>query len=298
METCIFTMEITSGSVRAAFVSPDRQISDLTVLNLDNFSGDPSEQPEKLLALLTAKARTAPARLTSAILLMGCDIDRRGTRVTNHPTAEWLIDFPLAKSLSDALGVPVAMQRRSLAFLSLDMEMLDLPRDCLAIGCYVGTHIENAVWYRGGPIAGRNGTAGNIAHLAVHGREDACFCGKNGCVDIYGAGLRLRQIHTMIFPDTELEEIFLRLGDHPILRDYLSMMAYPIAMETNLLDPDFIIIGGWIPAMPGFPFKQLEEEIARFCYLPGDGAGPIILPSAVEPAKALAWIGRSAFAPA
>jgi allose kinase len=296
MDTCVFTVEITSGSVRAAFVSPDRRISGLAVFDLDKFSGEPSDQPEKLIALLAAKARNTPAPIDSAFLLMGCDIDREETRVTNHPAASWLVGYPLANSLSAALNVPASMRRRSQAFLSLDMETLDLPKDCLAVGCYVGSHIENAVWYRGAPIAGRNGIAGNIAHFVVHGREDACFCGKNGCIDMYGAGRRLRQIHSMIFPDTELEEIFLRLGDHPILRDYLSMMSYPIAMESNLLDPDFVIIGGWIPAMPGFPRKQLEEEIVRLRYLPGDGAGPVFLSSAIEPATALAHVGAFASA--
>jgi allose kinase len=172
--------------------------------------------------------------------------------------------------------------------------MLALPDDALTVGCYVDLHYDNAVWYRGGPLLSRNRTSGNISHLTIHGREDVCFCGRSGCVDLYGAGIRLRQIHRMIFPDTSIEEIFLQLGDHPILQDYLSMMAYPIAMEASILDPDFVVLGGGILAMQDFPRRRLEEEIIRQSYIPG-GRTTTFLPSAADAAGGLACVGRYAF---
>jgi allose kinase len=101
-------------------------------------------------------------------------------------------------------------------------------------------------------------------------------------VDLYGAGLRLAQLHSMIFPDLKKDELFEKEGDHPLILDYIATMAYPLAMEANLLDPDFLILGGAIPAMPGFPLKTLEEQVLTQCHRPADREGPVFLASAAS----------------
>ncbi len=168
------------------------------------------------------------------------------------------------------LGVPAVMERRAVVSLFYDRIMLGLPEDCLAVGCYVDTHFTSAIWSNGRFVPGKNGAAGNIAHMPMAGREDPCFCGKAGCVDLYGAGVRMAQIHSMIFPDREMEELFEREGNHPIILDFISTMAYPLAIEANIIDPDFLIIGGSIPAMRGFPRKFLEEQVIKQCYRPSE----------------------------
>ncbi len=279
-DDCIFAIDFTHDSMTAAFVDPGNPAQGQAGFDLRDFLAGESEPLDKLVALLSAKARTAPGRIRAAALSLPCDLDPARKRVLNFPQAAWLNDKPLPEILEKALGTPALMERRGVVLLICDRAMLSLPEDCLAVGCYVDMHYESAIWHRGAPILGRNGAAGNIMHMTIHDREDNCFCGKSGCVDLYGAGVRLRQMHTMIFPDTPMDELFVRHGDHPLIRDYLSMMAYPIAIEANILDPDFIILGGTIPSMRGFPMKTLEEQIRQHCYHPIPGREPVFLASA------------------
>lgn len=268
---CIFAIDFTSEGMTAAFVSPDGREDGTAGFDLVDFMAGESQALDKLVALLMAKARTAGGRIMAAAVSLACDLDRPRRRILNFPEASWLDGQPFADILREALGVPVVMERRAVVALAYDSVMLGLPDDALLLGCYMDTHYDTAIWYGGKPILGRNGTAGNIAHMTIHDREDLCFCGKTGCVDLYGAGVRLKQIHTMIFPDTPREELFLRHGDHPLLLDYLSMMAYPVAIEADVLDPDFLVVGGSIPLMQGFPRKVFEDAVIRHTYSPEGG---------------------------
>lgn len=262
----IFAIDFTHEQMTAAFVTPDGVAEDTAGFDLSDFIAGEADALDKLVSLLALKARASGGDVAAVALSMPCALDRDRERVVNFHSAPWLNEQPLPAILSGMLGVPAVMARRSAVSLFYDKTMLGLPDDCLAVGCYVDTHYSSAIWDCGRFILGKNGGAGNIAHMPVAGREDHCFCGKSGCVDLYGAGQRMAQIHSMIFPDVPLEELFEREGGHPIFRDYIATMAYPIAIEVNILDPDFLVLGGAIPSMRGFPRALLEEEILRQCY--------------------------------
>lgn len=281
-ENCFFAIDFTHEGMTAAFVLPDGSDIGAAGLDLADFRVGETDPIDKLAAMLMAKARTAPGPIRAVIASLPCDMDRERTRIVNFPQASWLSGQPLPEILTRVTGSPALMERRAVIRLACDQEFLELPSNDLSVGCYIETHYETAIWHRGGPVTGRNGMAGNVMHMTIHDREDACFCGKHGCVDLYGAGARLRQMHSMIFPDTPMDEIFVHHGTHPLILDYLSMMAYPIAMEANILDPDHIIIGGAVPSMRGFPRKVLEDDISRLSYRPDPDATPLLLASAVS----------------
>ena len=44
------------------------------------------------------------------------------------------------------------------------------------------------------------------------------------------------------------------------LRDFVDMMAIVVATEVNILDPDYMILGGGVFAMKGFPMDYLTES--------------------------------------
>lgn len=264
----VFAIDFTYEGLTASFVSREGAEEDTAGFDLIDFLAGEDKALDKLVTLLVAKAKAAGHDLVAVALALPCDLDVKRECIVNFPQAAWLNNQGLPSILRDALGAPVVMERRSVVSLCYDRIMLGLPDDCLAMACYVDTHYDSAIWHRGGPILGRNGRAGNIAHMPIQEREDNCFCGKAGCVDLYGAGVRVRQMHNMIFPDLPVEELFERHGEHPIIKDYLAMMAYPMAMEANILDPEYIILGGSVPAMRGFPRSLLEKEIIRQSYRP------------------------------
>jgi allose kinase len=277
----VFAIDFTAEGLTAAFVSADGGQEGLAGFDLCDFHAGGEKAFDKMLGLLLAKARTGDS-ISAVALSMACDLDASRTTIVNYPQATWLNGQPLPGILETALGVPVVMERRAVVSLHYDRAMLGLPESCLAIGCYIDTHYDSAIWHNGAPLLGRNGAAGNIAHMTIHGREDNCFCGKTGCVDLYGAGMRLQQLHTMIFPDTPIAELFVLHGEHPIIMDYLRMMAYPIAIEVNILDPDFLILGGSVPAYPEFPLRALETAIVDHRYRPASEHDTVFLPSAAS----------------
>lgn len=282
MENCVFAIDFTHESMTAAFVDADGVEADAAGFDLSDFRAGEKEPLEKLVTMLMAKCRAASHSSIAVAIAMPCDLDKDRNTILRFPEATWLDGQKLPEILHNALDLPVTMERRSVAFLAFDMMMLGIPTDSLVMGCYMDTHYENAIWHRGAPMLGHNGAAGNIAHITIHDREDNCFCGKSGCVDLYGAGIRLKQIHTMIFPDTPLPELFVRHGEHPIFRDFLTMMAYPIAMEANILDPDFIVLGGSIASMKGFPRSYLEDQIRHHHYSPTQDWPITFMPSSAD----------------
>lgn len=279
MSETIFAIDFTHEDITAAFVSPDGREDGTAGFDLADFQAGETNALDKLLGLLAAKARTTPDDIQAVALSMPCELDAERKRVVNFPNAPWLNEQPLPELIASFINVPVLMERRAVIHFCYDRIMLGLPDNSLAVGCYVDTHYDSAIWHRGTLLLGRNGAAGNIAHMSIHDREDTCFCGRTGCVDLYGAGIRMRQIHTMIFPDTPLESLFEYHAEHPIVQDFLGMMAYPIAMECNVLDPDFIVLGGSIPSMRGFPRHMLEEQILRQTYRPGSQSNATFMAS-------------------
>ncbi len=290
----VFAIDFTSEGLAAAFVSADGEQEGLAGFDLSDFDADADQAFDKLVALLAAKARAGGA-IGAAALSMPCDLDASRSMIVNYPEAPWLNGQRLPDILKGALGAPVAMERRAAVSLHYDRAMLGLPEDCLAVGCYIDTHYDSAIWHNGGLMMGKNGGAGNISHMTIHDREDNCFCGKAGCVDLYGAGMRFQQLHAMIFPDTPREELFLHHGEHPIIMDYLRMMAYPIAMALNILDPDFLILGGSVLSSPGFPLGALQAAIAEHSYRPAPGREATFLPSAASAVPGVVCAAQYAF---
>lgn len=276
----VFAIDFTSEGMTAAFVSPDGMERDTAGFDLSDFLAGDSGAVDKLVGLLAAKARMSGGDLEAIVLTLPCDIDVKHERIGYFPQASWLNGQPLPALLQEVAKLPVIMTRRSIAMLSFDLVMLGLPLQSLSMGCYIDMQYDVALWHNGVPVLGHNGRAGNITHLVIPDREDQCYCGKNGCVGLYGTAHRLRQLHTMIFPDTPMEALFEQHGDHPIVLDYLKMMAYPIAMAVNFSDPDYLILGGDVLAMRAFPRSILEEEIRQAMYNPGDD-GVTIAPSTV-----------------
>lgn len=275
----ILSIDFTNETMSASYVLPNGQELDSASLDLVGFAADGVDPIEKLVSMLTAKVGLTGGNPSSAMIVISADVDPEKNTVLNYPGAEWLNYVHLPDVLSRALGIPVHMERRAVVQLAYDIAMLGVPQEALSVGCYVDQHYHGAIWYNGAPMEGMRGLAGNIGHLTIHGREDNCYCGKQGCVDLYGTGQRLDQIHRMIFPDSGTDELFERYSEHPILMDYISMMAYPIAILCDIMDPEFVILGGSIPAQPGFPRVVLESEIIRQMYNVEDSAEVTFLPS-------------------
>ena len=133
--------------------------------------------------------------------------------------------------------------------------------DGIGIGIYIGTGVGNAIFINGKPLAGKDGAAGELGHIPMIGGKEQCGCGNLGCSECYASGWKLVQIKDKCFPETTMDELFVKHSNSHILREYVDAIACVACSEINILNPDSIIFGGGVINMKGFPKELLEERL-------------------------------------
>ena len=180
----------------------------------------------------------------------------RGT-VLQTPNLPGLDDLPVSRLLGEKLGVPVIAERDVNLLFWCDVNDLSLPQNGITAGIYIGTGIGNAIFFEGVPLPGKNGVAGELGHIPVIGSERKCSCGNIGCAECYASGRYLNELRESCFPETPMEELFLWHKYTLEMEGFLDALACTIAAEINLLNPQYIILGGGVINMAGFPYEEL-----------------------------------------
>jgi Transcriptional regulator/sugar kinase len=190
-------------------------------------------------------------------------IDKDRKVVLSTPNIAPLQDLSIVELMKTELDIPVYINRDVNFLILYDMQAHKVGRDGVVVGCYVGTGLGNAICIDGELLTGKNGVAAELGHIPVLGSGEVCTCGNEGCMEIYASGRYLEKLVRQHFPDTAIGEIFSRHNGDPLVRQFIDYLGVAIAIEVNIMDPDYIIIGGGVPQMPDFPKAYLEECIRR-----------------------------------
>lgn len=188
-------------------------------------------------------------------------LDRARRTVLQAPNVPFMENLPVVEALEKALGIPVFIERDVTFALLSDCRSLGIPARGMVCGIYFGTGIGNAIAIDGRPLVGRHGTAGELGHIPADGSDTLCGCGNTGCLEPLAGGRRLKELCRTRYPETPVEEIFLRHGGDAPLLQVIDRMAMAVATEINILDPDVLLIGGGVPNLPGFPREELTRRI-------------------------------------
>ncbi|MDD6200666.1 MAG: allose kinase, partial [Firmicutes bacterium] len=211
------------------------------------------------------KAYRAVAERKANILAVSVGIpaalDKERRVVLQAPNVPGLDGQPMAELLEKALGLPVFLSKDVDLLLTYDLMEQKLPEDSLIVGIYFGTGIGNSIYCNGRLLVGKNGVAGELGHIPQLHSEAVCGCGNVGCMEPVGGGRRLEELCGTVFPGTHVSQIYLRHGDAPEVRAQVDAMAATVATEVNILDPDYVIIGGGLTQMAGFPRDYFLERI-------------------------------------
>jgi allose kinase len=179
--------------------------------------------------------------------------------VYQSPNISGFDNLNVAEPLEDAVGVPVFVDNDVNNLLIGEIMDRDL-EDCgTVIGIYFGTGLGNAIYINGSILEGKHGVAGELGHIPVLGKTDCCGCGNSGCIEMYASGKKLEQIVKKYFPGTDIKDIFVHHAQSDIIKMFIEALSIPIAIEINILDPDYIIIGGGVINIKGFPKEELEK---------------------------------------
>jgi len=186
-------------------------------------------------------------------------INRR--TILSSPNIAGLDNLDMADYLERDIGIPVLLERDVNLLLCHDIYIYGAQG--VVIGCYVGTGLGNAISIDGHILSGKDGVAGELGHIPVLGKDDLCGCGNRGCIENYASGRYLVYLVEENFPDTVLVDIFIRYPENPQILKFIDNIAVAIATEVNILNPDYIILGGGVLDMAGFPKEYLEKCICE-----------------------------------
>lgn len=258
MERCAIGVDIGGTHFRIGSVSPEGAVSDFRKLPVGQVfhSGKPLEE-------LTTFLKAYCAGKEPEVIAIGfpATLDAERQTVLQAPNVPGMEHLPVVQALTEALGIPVFIERDVTMSLHYDCLALNLPKKGIVCGFYFGTGVGNAISVNGLPLVGRHGTAGELGHIPVDGNDLECGCGNRGCMETVAGGKYLAYLCRTAYPDTHISQLFVKHGDSPLLQQFVDRMAMAVATEVNILDPDYILIGGGVLAMADFPGELLTQRI-------------------------------------
>lgn len=195
-------------------------------------------------------------------------IRKDGKAAVSTPNLPYLDNVDIVTPLRNDFQCPVFLSKDADLLLLCAMKQagVDLSKD--AIGLFYGTGIGNALWIKGGFLKGKNGVAGELGHIPVKGIHEVCCCGNIGCMETIASGNYLTTLKKGYYPMTELKNLFVKHWQSPKLEEFVEGLAIPAATEINILDPDYVFIGGGLVNMDHFPRETLIRHIYRMTRKP------------------------------
>jgi predicted NBD/HSP70 family sugar kinase len=162
---------------------------------------------------------------------------------------------PLQADLEKKLGIPVILANDANCFALAETHWgvvkERFPEARMVFGIIMGTGVGGGIVHEGHVWGGHHGIGGEWGHNHLDDSGGPCYCGRNGCVETVISGTGLQHYYERIS------------GKHKNLRDIVADVAADphaaatierlhdffgraVAVVTNLLDPDVIVVGGGV----------------------------------------------------
>ncbi|CBS85787.1 ROK family protein [Azospirillum lipoferum] len=186
-------------------------------------------------------------------------------RAVNLP---WLAGRPFAEDAARRIGRPVRIANDANCFTLSEATDGAAVGSAVVFGVILGTGVGGGIVVDGRILPGANGLAGEWGHAPLPWREEAdgppvpCGCGKAGCLETMLCGAGLSRLHRHLSGEdgagkvADPQEIAARaLAGDPVaaatLTRHADALARALAPVLNLLDPDMVVVGGGLSALPG-----------------------------------------------
>lgn len=208
-------------------------------------------------------------------------MDRDRTICFNSPNIRGFDHLPLKQLLEERIGIPVEMERDANTELLYEMRRLNLPREGIIAGVYIGTGLGNAICIDGKAYRGATGSACELGHIPVAGLTEDCGCGKKGCIELKASGSVLQRIAGALH--CPVEDLFTAHLEDTRVQEFLTMAAIAIATEVTILDPVCVVLGGGVVSMPGFPLDRLTQRVKENLRIPDPRASLSLMLSSGDP---------------
>jgi len=226
-------------------------------------------------------------------------VDFDAGRVIFAPNLGWR-DLPVRKELEKRLQMPVFLENDcNICTLGVFEQELGGKPSSL-VGMFVGTGIGGGLILNGQLHSGIGHTAGEIGHMVVMAGGPKCGCGRRGCLEAVGSRTAILRAIQKAVEDGEKTELLdiadkdlstlksshlrkaVKRGDklvNKVLADACRYIGVGVANLVNILNPEYMVIGGGV-------LQALEEEMlpaivksAREHIFPGADRGLKIIAS-------------------
>lgn len=229
------------------------------------------------LAGLVDEAETAVGQ---SLLPVGVGIPgtvSRKTGCVKNANSTWLNGQPLRKDLSHRLQreVKVTNDANCLA-VSEAADGAGRGYDLVFAGI-LGTGCGAGITWRGTPVVGPNGVAGEWGHNPLPWTSEtelqqrACYCGRKGCQETFLSGTGLSLSYQRISGEqlTGVELIArAQQGESAalaVLDQYMDYLARGLASVINVLDPDAIVLGGGVSNIDAI-YTHIPQLLPRYVF--------------------------------
>jgi fructokinase len=181
-------------------------------------------------------------------------------RVKNANTTA-LIGKPLQEDLEARVGHRIEIENDANCF-ALAEALHGAGRGARCVfGVILGTGVGGGIVLDQRIWSGAQGIAGEWGHTTLYPEGPPCYCGRQGCVELYLSGTGLSRSYAMCGEEEiPAEEIWSRAeAGEPIagevVQHYKDNFGRALAQVVNILDPDVIVLGGGVSNAP-----RLAEE--------------------------------------
>lgn len=259
-KSCIIGIDIGGTFFRIGAVDQDLKAEPFQKVRVKDVihSGDVLDDLRKFLVNFMS---SIPYKAEAIAIGFPATIDRDRTMVVQAPNIPYMERLPVKAYLEEVFHIPVYVERDVCMTMEYDLKKYHIPECELVAGCYFGTGIGNAIYINGKPLTGKTGAAGEIGHIPADGSKVTCGCGNTGCMENLAGGKYLNGLTQTTFTQTQIGDIFTVHGKDPLLLQFVERMAQTVATEINILDPDYMIVGGGVPNMKDFPRDYLIQKI-------------------------------------
>ncbi len=216
---------------------------------------------------------------------VGCPgtIDAKTGDVVYSNNLVWS-DVPLAKVMSEKLGLPVKV-RNDASCAALGEVVAGAARGCdNAVMLTLGTGVGSGIVIDGKIFEGAGPGGAEMGHTILHKNGELCTCGRRGCLEAYASATALireakkaaaahKDSLMVQMLDGDLDKMNAKIpfdaakqGDaaaKEVIERYMSDLADGIVDAVNIFRPEMILLGGGISKQNTYLTDPLHEQVAK-----------------------------------
>jgi glucokinase len=247
-------------------------------------SGGPAVVAAEIEQALRDAAKAAevePAELAGVGVGSPGVIAEDGTVTSARNLPDWEGSFPLAATLSAALGTEVKVGNDVQVATDAEFKLGAGRLYSSLLGVFWGTGVGGGLILGGQPWTGRGG-AGEIGHMVVEMGGARCTCGRRGCMEAYAGRAAMEGHVQRLVGKGSKTDLFKLMKEHgrarltsgiwaralehgdklaqQVLDRAVVALGAGVASAVNLLDVEGVVIGGGLGIRLGHPYAARIEQ--------------------------------------